>query len=137
MNIRKASSELGRALNSIDEMRGQWEIISKESSILALGYGLPVSFVEKRTRMAPSLSEEEATEESIIHEETKFHVELFYPIIDVTTLKLGRTFQRPAIRCQNFQFPVFIIFIENEIRRHFIKQPKISLKSINLICVPI
>ena len=65
MDLGKSSSELERALHSIKEMRGQWEKILKESSILALKYGLPVSFVEKRTRRVPRFFDEEATETSL------------------------------------------------------------------------
>ena len=52
--------------------------------------GLSVSFVEKRTRRVPRLFDEEATDEPIIDAETKFHVELFFPIIDIITSKLER-----------------------------------------------
>jgi hypothetical protein len=40
--------------------------------ILALKFGLPVSFVEKRTRRVPRFFDEEATDELIIDAETKF-----------------------------------------------------------------
>ena len=101
MDLGKSLSELGRALNSIKEMRGQWKKILKESSILALKYGLPVSFVEKRTRRVPRFFDEEATDEPIIDAETKFRVELFFPIIDIITLKLEERFKGYSILLPN------------------------------------
>ena len=62
MDLGKSSSELGRALNSVKEMRGQWKKILKEATILALKFGLPVYFVEKRTRRVPRFFDEEATD---------------------------------------------------------------------------
>ena len=104
MDLGKSSSELGRALNSIKEMRGQWKKILKESSILALKYGLPVSFVEKRTRRVPRFFDEEATDEPIIDAETKFRVELFFPIIDIITLKLEERFKGRHFVAKTFNF---------------------------------
>ena len=104
MDLGKSSSELGRALNSIKEMRGQWKKILKESSILALKYGLPVSFVEKRTRRVPRFFDEEATDKPIIDAETKFRVELFFPIIDIITLKLEERFKGQHFVAKTFNF---------------------------------
>ena len=95
---------MGRALNSIKEMRGQWKKILKESSILALKYGLPVSFVEKRTRRVPRFFDEEATDDPIIDAETKFRVELFFPIIDIITLKLEERFKGQHFVAKTFNF---------------------------------
>ena len=102
MDLGKSSSELGRALNSIKEMKGQWKKILKESSILALKYGLPVSFVEKRR--IPRFFDEEATDEPIINAETKFRVELFFPIIDIITLKLEERLKGQHFVAKTFNF---------------------------------
>ena len=104
MNLGKSSSELERALNSIKEMRGQWKKILKESSILALKYGLPVSFVEKRTRRVPRFLDEETTDEPIINAEAKFCMELFFPIIDIVTLKLEERFKGQHFVAKTFNF---------------------------------
>ena len=55
MDLGKSSSELGRALISTNEMIGQ--LIEKDSktSMLALKYGLPVSFVEKQNKKGPQI----------------------------------------------------------------------------------
>ena len=43
-------SELGRALNNVREMRGEWNEILRGSTVFALKVGIPVSsFIEKRT----------------------------------------------------------------------------------------
>jgi hypothetical protein len=68
------------------------ERIFKKSTILALKFGLPVSFVEKRTRRVPRFFDEGATNELIIDAKTKFRVELFFPTIDTMTLKLEERF---------------------------------------------
>jgi hypothetical protein len=42
-------SELGRALNNVREIRGEWNEILRESTVFALKVGIPVSsFIEKR-----------------------------------------------------------------------------------------
>jgi hypothetical protein len=66
--------------------------ILKKSTILALKLGLPVSFVEKRTRRVPRFFDEGATAELIIHAKTKFRVEMFFPTIDTITLNLDERF---------------------------------------------
>jgi hypothetical protein len=104
MDLGKSSSELGRALNSIKEMRGQWRKILKEATILALKFGFPVTFVEKRTRRVPRFFDEEATDEPIINAETKFRVELFFPIIDTITLKLEERFKGQHFVAKTFNF---------------------------------
>ena len=104
MDLGKSSSELGKALNWIKEMRGHWKKILNESSILALKYGLPVSFVEKGTRRVPRFFDEGATDEPIIDAETKFRVELFFPIIDIITLKLEERFKGQHFVAKTFNF---------------------------------
>jgi hypothetical protein len=64
----------------------------KKPTILALKFGLPVSFVEKRTRRVPRFFDEGATDELIIDAKRKFRVELFFPTIDTITLKLEERF---------------------------------------------
>jgi hypothetical protein len=71
---------------------------------LDLKFGLPVSFVEKRTRRVPRFFDEEATAELIIDAETKFRVELFFAIIDTITLKLEERFKGQHFVAKTFNF---------------------------------
>ena len=90
----------------------------------------------KKTGRFSRFFEDQATDNSITDSEKKFCVELFFPTIDIIILKLGRTLQRPAFRCQNFQIFCLQNIYWKWHRTKFIKQPNISLKSVNLICVP-
>ena len=75
MDLGKSTSELGRASNSVKEMRGQWDKIPRESTVFALKVNIPVSeLVEKRTRRVCSLFDEEARDEPITDPEKKLKI---------------------------------------------------------------
>ena len=60
------NSELGRALNNVREMRGEWNEILRESTVFALKVGILVSsFIEKRTIKIRIFFDEEARDEPI------------------------------------------------------------------------
>ena len=89
MDLGKSASELGRAMNSIREMRGQWNEIQRESTVFALKVGIPVSsFSEKRTVRVCRFFDEEARDEPITDPEKKFRVEVFLKVIDTVTSQL-------------------------------------------------
>ena len=68
--------------------------------------------LKKEQEGFPDSSTKLAADELIVYAETKFCVELFFPIIDTITLKARRTFQRSALFCcQIFQLSVSEEFI--------------------------
>ena len=104
MDLGKSASELGRAMNSIREMRGQWNEIQRESTVFALKVGIPVSsFSQKRTIRVCRFFDEEARDEPITDAEKKFRVEVFFKVIDTVTSQLEERFKG-----QNFVAKTFI-----------------------------
>jgi hypothetical protein len=105
MDLEKSASELGRALNSVKEMRGQWNDILRESTVFALKVGIPVSsFIEKRTRRVRSFFDEEARDEPITDPEKKFCVEVFFKVIDTVTSQLEERFKGQTFVAKTFNF---------------------------------
>ena len=105
MDLEKSTSELGRALNSVKEMRGQWNEILRESTVFALKVGIPVSsFIQKRTRRVCSFFDEEVRDEPITDPDKKFRVEVFFKVIDTVTSQLEERFKGQAFVAKTFNF---------------------------------
>ena len=105
MDLGKSASELGRALNSVREMRGQWNEILRESAVFALKVGITVSsFIEKRTIKVRRFFDEEARDEPIADPEKKFRVEVFFKVIDTVTLQLEERFGGQNFVAKTFNF---------------------------------
>jgi hypothetical protein len=98
-------SELGRALNNVREMRGEWNEILRESTVFALKVGIPVSsLIEKRTIKVRRFFDEEARDEPIADLEKKFCVEVFFKFIDTATSQLEERFKSQTFVAKTFSF---------------------------------
>ena len=104
MDLGKSASALERALKSVEEMRNQWDVIMKESTILALKVGIPVSFAEKRKKKVRKFYDEIAHDEPIEDPEKKFRVEIFSRIIDTVTNRLQERFEGQQFVAETFNF---------------------------------
>ncbi|CAB4037659.1 Hypothetical predicted protein, partial [Paramuricea clavata] len=86
-------------------MRGEWNEILRESTMLALKVAIPVSFfIETRTIKVRRFFDEEARDEPIPDPEKKFCVEVFFTFIDTATSQLEERFKGQTFVAKTFNF---------------------------------